>query len=138
MAQVEMEIDSVRVVLYKYERAINLKEKAGERYLPILIDASQGDMISLARNLEDMWRGERLRHEFELLGADLASSKIESVIINQLDNNAFHAKLVVSNYDKSREVDCPLAKAIAFALAREAPIFVDEAVLCKAATPVSI
>ncbi len=136
MAQVEMEIEGVRVVLYKYERVINLKEKAGERYLPIWIDASQGDVIALVRNLEDMLRHERLRHEFELFGEDLVSSKIESVTINQSESNAFHTKLVVSKYGRSREVDCPVAKAIAIAMLRKAPIFVDEAILNEAAIPV--
>jgi len=136
MAEVEMEIDSVRPALHKNERVVNLKEKAGKRYLPIYIGLSQSDMVVTATNLENRWLAERFRCEFSLFGTDLCRSKIESVIINQFENNVFYAKLVVSNYGKPREVDCPLAKAIALALVRKARIFVDEAVLNEAATPV--
>ena len=41
-----MIIDSIRVALINYQRAVILKEKDGERYLPTWIDVAQLDAIT--------------------------------------------------------------------------------------------
>jgi len=67
-----------------------------------------------------------------LTGIDTTKSKVESVIINGFDNNIFYARLLLSEHDKPREVDCPSAIALALAVRAQAPIFAEEAVLDKA------
>jgi len=47
MSNIEMVIDSIRVSLMNYQRVVILKEKAGERYLPIWIGASEADAIAV-------------------------------------------------------------------------------------------
>ena len=45
MAKVEMIIDSLRQDLLYYEWVVILKEKLGERYLPVYIGPQQADII---------------------------------------------------------------------------------------------
>ncbi len=61
MAKIEMVIDSVRVALINYQRAVILKEKSGERYLPMWVDAVQADAI--ARSLKKSPASETLTHD---------------------------------------------------------------------------
>ncbi len=45
MVKIETVIDSVRVALINYQRAVILKEKDGERYLPMWVGADEADAI---------------------------------------------------------------------------------------------
>jgi bifunctional DNase/RNase len=44
---IEMVIDSIRVSTMNYQRVVILKEKAGERYLPIWIGTAEADAIAV-------------------------------------------------------------------------------------------
>ena len=46
MGQVEMVIDSVRVALINYQRAVILKEKNGERYLLLWVGTDEADAVA--------------------------------------------------------------------------------------------
>ena len=150
MAQIEMEIDSVRRGLLKEKWTIVLKEKKGEHYLPIVVGKPQADLVGrellylVKRQLPsfDLELRQRASRDLKLgdietkTGIRLVSSKLESVTINRLENNAFSVKLLLTHQDKSYEIDYSPAKALAFSVRVQAPIFADEAVLSKAAIAV--
>jgi len=150
MAQIEMEIDSVRRGLLKEEWTIVLKERRGKRYLTIFVGKPQADLVGrellylVKRQLPsfDLELRQRASQDLQLrdietkTGIRLVSSKLESVTINRLENNAFSAKLLLTHQDKSYEVDYSPAKALAFSVRVQAPIFADEVVLSKAAIAV--
>jgi len=46
MSYVEMTIDSLRHAMHKDEWVILLKDRAGQRYLPVYVDKACGDMIA--------------------------------------------------------------------------------------------
>ena len=147
MSQVEMVIDSVRRGMLKEEWTIVLKEEKGQRSLLIFVAKPQADLVGrellhmVRRQLPsfDLELRQRASYDLQLddietkLGIKLISSKLESVTINQVRNNAFSAKLLLTYHDESYEVDYSPAKALAFALRLRAPIFADERVLHKAA-----
>ena len=107
-----------------------LRENDAERYLPIYIGSSQADIIGklLMREgpVESAYLG------LSSVGNNVAFSGVESVTISRLNGNVFYSKLLLPYQDKSLEVDCPTAKAIAIAVRAEAPILADEEVLDKA------
>ena len=151
MAQIEMEIDSVRRGMLKEEWTIVLKERRGKRYLTIFVGKPQADLVGR----ELLYLGKRQLPSFDLelrqkaffdlqmgdietkTGVSLALSKLESVTINRLENDAFSAKLLLTHQDRPYEVDYSPAKALAFSVRMQAPIFADERVLDKAAIAVS-
>ena len=48
MAKIEMVIDSIRLALVGYHRVVILKEKDGERYLPMRFGETEADAIGAA------------------------------------------------------------------------------------------
>jgi len=107
MAQFEVEINSVRRGLLKEEWTIVLKERRGNRYLPIFVTKSQADLVSrellclVKRQLPSFDQELRQKASLDLqlgdietkIGVSLVSCKLESVTINRLENKAFSAKL---------------------------------------------
>jgi len=71
-----------------------------------------------------------------MIGVAPTFHKFESVIINQFEDDIFYAELLLTYHDKSYEIDYPPAKAITLGVRAQAPIFVDEKVLDKAAIEV--
>jgi hypothetical protein len=134
MAKVEMIIDSLRQDLLYYEWVVILKEKLGERCLPVYIGSQQADIIkSLLVGTEPT---EPVDFDFSVPDVDINIAELQSVIINRLKNNVFYAELLFTHHNKSYKVDCPPAKAIALSLRMQVPIFVEGAVLRKAAVEV--
>ena len=114
MAQVEMIIDSVRRGSHSDMWSIILKEKGGERYLPIYVGSSQASLVS--RELQGIDYSELEDHVLSLTGFDTADSKVESVTITRFVDNVFYAKLLLTQHDKSCEVDCPPPVPLALAV----------------------
>ena len=147
MAQFEVEINSVRRGLLKEEWTIVLKERRGKRYLPIFVTKSQADLVGreflclVKRQLPSFDQELRQKASLDLqlgdieteIGVSLGLCKLESVTINQLENNTFTAKLLLTFQDKSYEVDYSIAKALAFSVRVQAPILADDKVLDKTA-----
>ena len=128
MAQVEMEIDSVRRGMLKEEWTIVLKERKGKHYLPIFVNKSEADLIGrellylIKRQLPSFDQELRQKASLDLqlgdietkIGVSLVSCKLESVIINFSGNNTFPTHLLLTFQDKPYEVDYPDAKSQSF------------------------
>jgi len=111
---------------------IYLKEKEGERILPIMIGLNEAQSINMALN--NFKTPRPLTHDlivnlFEALGL-----KLERVVINDLRENTYFARLIL--FDEERKtvysIDARPSDSIAIALRSNAPIFVSEYVLKKA------
>jgi bifunctional DNase/RNase len=126
----EMTIESIRVSMLNYQRVVILKEKASERYLPIWIGPAEADAIAV--KLQDVTVPRPLTHD--LLGSVISSlgASVNSIIVNDLRNDTFFAKIVLAVDGKQIEVDARPSDAIALAVRVKVPIFAEEAVLEKA------
>ena len=130
MVEIEMVIDSIRVSLMNYQRVVMLKEKEGERYLPIWIGPAEADAIAV--KLENISVPRPLTHDLLCNMAKIAKVEIKSAVMTKLENDTHYAKLVVTSGNKPHDVDCRPSDAIAMAVRVGAPIFADEKVLKKA------
>lgn len=128
MAQVETEIDSIRVAAACPQRTLILKQKDAASYLPIWISPSQADI--LAGQLQGRPDREKDHHIF-LADNNSADSNIECATI-YLEGNAFLAKVLFSRHSGPHEVGCPIGLALAMAVRANAPILVDEALFDRA------
>ena len=135
MAEVEMVIDSVRQSPANLQWVVTLKEKLAERYLLIYVGLSQANTIE--RELTDVRSPKAITQDLGLTGIDTTDLKLESVTINRFEDNAFHAKLLMTSNNKAYDVDCPAAKALAIAVRVNVPILADEAALNKVGITVS-
>ena len=126
----EMMIDSIRVSLTDYQRVVILRAKDTDRYLPIWIGPNEADAIAV--KLQDMAVARPLTHD--LLGSviDKLGASVSSIVVSELTNDTFFAKIVLGVNGDSIEVDCRPSDAIALAVRSEAPIYAEESVLERA------
>jgi bifunctional DNase/RNase len=128
MAEVQCEIDSIRVAAACPELTLILKSKGTDGYLPIWISQPQADI--LAGQLHG--RSDKNKDlDLFLDGVDAADSNIECASV-YLEGNTFFAKVLISRHPVPYEVSCPIGLALALAVRANAPILVDGALFDRA------
>ncbi len=127
---IEMTIDSIRVSLMNYNRVVILKEKVSERYLPIWIGPSEADAIAV--KLQGVTVPRPLTHDLLRIIIDTLGATVNAIIVSDLKNDTFYAKIVLNIDGGQMEVDSRPSDALALAVRVEVPIYAEEAVLDKA------
>jgi len=127
---IEMTVDSIRVSLMNYQRVVILKEKAAERYLPIWIGPSEADAIAV--KLQGVSVPRPLTHDLLCSMIDALGATINSIVVSDLKNDTFYAKILLNVGGDQLEVDSRPSDALALAVRAEVRIFAEEAVLDKA------
>ena len=127
---IEMTIDSIRVSLMNYQRVVMLKEKMADRYLPIWIGPAEADAIAV--KLQGVSVPRPLTHDLLRSIIDTLGASINSIVVNDLKNDTFYAKIALDVDGGQMEVDSRPSDALALAVRVEAPIYVEESVLDKA------
>ncbi len=125
-----MTIESIRVSMLNYQRVVILKEKEAERYLPIWIGPAEADAIAV--KLQEYQVPRPLTHDLlgNIIGA--LGAAVSSIIVCDLRNDTFFAKIVLSVDGNQIEIDSRPSDAIALAVRVKVPIFAEETVLDKA------
>lgn len=110
--------------------ALILSESDGNRRLPIIIGTFEAQAIAL--ELENIKPPRPMTHD--LLKNIILSynSKVQKVIINNLNEGTFYAQIHYSNNGDTIELDARPSDAIALAIRFKAPIFASEKVLEEA------
>jgi len=127
---IEMIIDSIRVSLMNYQRVVILKEKAADRYLPIWIGPAEADAIAV--KLQDVTVPRPLTHDLLRSVIDALGATITSIIVSELKNDTFYAKIILNVDGGQMEVDSRPSDALALAVRAGVPIYAEEVVLDKA------
>ncbi len=127
---IEMTIDSIRVSLMNYQRVVILKEKMSDRYLPIWIGPAEADAIAV--KLQGVAVPRPLTHDLLSSVIDVLGAAVNSIIVNDLKNDTFFAKVILEVDGKQLEVDSRPSDALALAVRTGVTIFADESVLDKA------
>lgn len=111
--------------------AILLKENNGNRRLPIIIGAFEAQAIAL--EIEGIKPPRPLTHDLLKNVIDNLGGTIIEVIIDELRENTFYAKIIIEVSALTNEIDARPSDAIALAVRSQAPIFVAESVMDTAA-----
>ncbi len=123
-----MELFRIRIDEKRRDQLIMLKEKKGERVLPIVIGIHEADAIRVKVSGIELPRPlthDLLHGTIKELGAEL-----RMIVIHKLRQGTFFAKLSLKTYDgQEKEVDARPSDAIALALRAGAPIYADESLL---------
>ncbi len=110
--------------------ALVLGERKGKRRLPIIIGGFEAQAIAI--ELEKMRPSRPLTHDLFKNFADTFGIKITEVIIYNLVEGIFYAKLLCDDGKKSIEIDTRTSDAIALAVRFAAPILTYEFILSSA------
>jgi len=122
--EIEAELSRIIINETSDQQVIVIKERSGERSFPIVIGIVE--IFAIDRRLKGIIPPRPMTHD--LLGSviDSLGAKIERIVINDLRNHTFYAKIVLSMNGRLIEVDSRPSDAIALGVATEAAIFVDE------------
>lgn len=124
---IEVNIDSIRVSLMSQHRVVVLKEIDTERYLPIWIGPFEADAITI--QLQGVQVARPLTHDLLKSFIDEMGAKISHVMVSELKNDTFYARIVMDINGDSMEIDSRPSDAIALAVRVNAPLFVAEEVM---------
>ena len=107
--------------------ALILAEKKGDRRLPIIIGGVEAQAIAI--QVENIKPARPLTHDLFKNVADTLGFNLKEVIINDLVEGIFHAKLVVEQDAREVTIDARSSDAIALALRFDCPIYTYEPIL---------
>ena len=127
MAEIEVQIESVRQAPVSNKFTLMLKDKATEHYLPIYIGKSQ------ALRIKQLLIGAPLSKPLEPSQLDNIPEdlKLVSVVIHEFKDNEFFAKLRLKRGSKIKHLRFQLTEAIIASIREEVPILVDKVVLTR-------
>ena len=130
---VEMEVSKIRIDERRGEQVIVLKERGGNRLLPIIIGISEVTAIKM--KISGIEPPRPLTHDLLKSVISQLGATLERTVITKLEFNTFFATLVLkAKTGEQYEVDARPSDSIAIALRAEAPIFVAEDVLNQVAS----
>lgn len=128
---IELEISKIKIDESRSEQLIVLKEKEGNRFLPLVIGISEVQSIKM--KLSGIVPPRPLTHDLLCQTLEALGAKIVRITIDGLQNNTFYAKLAVQSKDGNPiEVDARPSDCVALASRTQAPIFITEEVLGQA------
>lgn len=128
---IEMELTGVRVELPSNQPIVLLREREGERYLPIWIGADIAASIALA--LQGVVTPRPMTHDLlKSILEDLAVG-VDRIVVTELRESTFYATIEMSRGGDRYEISARPSDAIALAVRMTVPIFASEQVLEEAA-----
>ncbi|MFA5063541.1 MAG: bifunctional nuclease family protein [Candidatus Omnitrophota bacterium] len=129
---IEMELSKIVIDEKRHDQLIVLKEKNGERVLPIVIGLVEASAIKL--KLSGFQPPRPLTHDLLHSTIGDLGAKIERIVINKLEENTFHAKMVLKTASgEEKVIDTRPSDSIALAVRAHAPIFVEDSIIKKSA-----
>ncbi|NTW68332.1 MAG: bifunctional nuclease family protein [Chlorobiaceae bacterium] len=110
--------------------ALILYELEGKRKLPIIIGGFEAQAIAL--KLENIKPPRPFTHDLFKNIADAFHLHVNEIIIDELHNETFYAKVVCEVNGEVHEIDARPSDAIAIAVRFNAPLFVTEEIMNEA------
>ena len=129
-ALIEMVVESVRVHMLSSRHVVILKETGRDRYLPIWIGPWEASAIAM--RLQGLTPERPLTHDLFASTLEALDAHVTRVVISDLADETFHARLFVERDGKVGEVDARPSDALALAVRVGAPIFAAPSVLDQA------
>jgi len=127
---VEMTVESVRINLATQQRVVILKATKQERYLFIWI--AHAEAYAIAVELQGTTSPRPLTHDLLRNVIGDVGAKIVSIVISDLIEDIFYARIVLDVAGRHVEVDSRPSDAIALAVRAKSAIFVEDSVLERA------
>ena len=122
-----MELARVLIRETDNTHVVELREADGDRIFPILIGGNEAAAIE--RRLMGHHPPRPQTHELLANVITQMGGSIDRVMINDLKDQTFYARLIIRVGEELIDIDCRPSDAIALALRVKAPIYVNETVI---------
>ena len=130
--QIEMTIKGLMVDPITNMPIIILRDKDGEKVLPIWVGLSEANAIAL--QIENISTPRPMTHDLLRNVIQDLKASVRKVVVCDLQENTFYALIYLSLGAETVAVDARPSDAIALALRSRAPIFVEDSVIEHAKT----
>ncbi len=122
----DIEVELSRIIINEAsdQQIIVLKERKGKRNFPIVIGIVE--IFAIDRLLKGIKPPRPMTHDLLDSVIENLGAKVEKIVINDLRNHTFYAKITLNTDGRSIEVDSRPSDAIALGTASKAPIYVSE------------
>ncbi|MBX2889939.1 MAG: bifunctional nuclease family protein [Saprospiraceae bacterium] len=128
MKRIELDIVALsHSMTQSHNYAVVLGERRGQRRLPIVIGSFEAQAIAVA--MERMVPNRPLTHDLFKSTLDTFGIQLKEVVINNLLDGIFYARLVCMKNGELYEIDSRTSDAIAMAVRFECPIFTYDFIL---------
>ncbi|MCK4660738.1 MAG: bifunctional nuclease family protein [Phycisphaerae bacterium] len=124
---VPMELARIIIVENGESQVIVLRERDGERCFPILIGITEA--LAIERGVKSLSTSRPMTHDLAASIIKQLNAELEQIVIHDLRDHTFFAKLILRHDGKLIEVDCRPSDAIAMGVVASTPILVAERVL---------
>jgi len=112
-------------------RVVILKDVDSDRYLPIWIGPCEADAITVT--LQEMEVSRPLTHDLLKNVIGEMGGEVEQIVISDLRSDVFYARIIMAVGGKRLEIDSRPSDALALAVRLHVPVYIEEAVMDKAA-----
>ena len=125
----EVRVDLARILIQDTtdQQIIVLRERDGAREFPIVIGDSEA--FAIDRRIKGYKKARPMTHDLLADIIERLGGELEKIVINDLKNHTFFARLVLRAGGGMVEVDSRPSDAIALVAGTETPIFVEDHVL---------
>ena len=125
----QMKVRGLMFDPYNNAYIVILRDENNSDMLPIWVGKSEASAISFA--LEGIATPRPMTHDLMKSLLDTVEAKVISVVVTDLKDNTYYAKIHLMYEDSEYTVDARPSDAIALALRSNAPVFAKESVLNK-------
>ncbi len=128
----QMKVRGLMFDPYNNTFIVILRDEEHAEMLPIWVGKPEASSISFA--LEEVTTPRPMTHDLMKAVLDVVDAKVISVVISDLKDNTYYAKIHLMYEDSEYSIDARPSDAIALALRTKAPIFANEEVLRRQAS----
>ena len=130
--QIEMTIKGLMVDPITNMPIIILRDKEGQKVLPIWVGIFEANAIAL--QIENISTPRPMTHDLLRNVIEDLKASVQKIVVCDLQENTFYALIYLSLHGETVAIDSRPSDAIALALRTRAPIFVEETVIDNAKT----
>lgn len=125
----EVRMDLARIIIREDDdqQIIILSERDGDRQFPIVIGINEG--LAIDRRVKGIVAPRPMTHDLMANLIDQLDCELEKIVIHDLRDHTFYAKLVIRRNGILVEVDARPSDAIALGVTSDTPLYVEESVL---------
>ncbi len=128
--QIEMTIKGLMVDPITNTPIVILRDKDGQRVLPIWVGIFEANAIAL--QIENVSTPRPMTHDLLRNVIQDLNASVQKIVVCDLQDNTFFALIYVTVNGETRAIDARPSDAIALALRTRAPIFVEDTVIDNA------
>ncbi len=128
--EVRVDLAQIRISETHDQQIIVLRERGGSRLLQIVIGLTEA--LAIDRRVKNVQLQRPMTHDLLANTLDALGAELEKVVVNELQEHTFYAKLVIRQQGQLIEIDSRPSDAIALGVANDVPLYVEDHVLDEA------